>query len=49
VEFNLNAFPNNAVNVFDFCGNDRGTEELHVLSLADTVFSYQLGKTGSQS
>jgi hypothetical protein len=40
VDFNLNALPNNVVHVSGFCGEDKGTVKLIVVSLVDTVFSY---------
>jgi hypothetical protein len=40
VEFSLNGFPNNAVHMSGFRGEDGRIVELNSVSLVDTVFSY---------
>jgi hypothetical protein len=40
VKFNLNGFPNNAADIFGFCGEDGSIAELDAVCLFDTVLSY---------
>jgi hypothetical protein len=40
MELNLSSFPNNAIHVAGFCGEDEGIVTLNALSKINTVFSY---------